>query len=221
MSLIELRNVTKRYKTDTGDFFALRNVSLDVEAGDLVIIRGRSGSGKSTLLNIVGTIDTFEGSYKFNGLEINGTNDSVRAKMRQKNIGFVFQEFYLISHQSVLYNVISPLLFEKGRKLRDCKKAALQALEYVGMRQYARRKIDTLSGGQKQRVAIARALVNHPVLLLCDEPTGSLDSRTAAEILELLEKENRSGTTIFLVTHDTSISFDNAKVIEISDGQIV
>jgi len=220
MSFIELKNITKKYRTDTGDFFALDDVSLNIEKGEMVIIRGRSGSGKSTLLNVVGTVDTFEGSYVFNGVQVNGTNDCFRARMRRQNIGFVFQEYYLINHQKGLYNVMTPLLFEKGRSFKQCKQNALEALERVGMRSFAKRNVDTLSGGQKQRVAIARALVNHPVLILCDEPTGSLDSMTAREILSIIEAENKAGTTVLFVTHDESISFEGARIVEISDGRI-
>ena len=221
--MLEVKGLCKQYRPKKGVAVqALKDINIRFPETGMVFLLGRSGSGKSTLLNLLGGLDRYDsGEILLDGESTKKFSQADFDSYRNACLGFVFQEFYLISHQSVLYNVISPLLFEKGRKLRDCKKAALQALEYVGMRQFARRKIDTLSGGQKQRVAIARALVNHPSLLLCDEPTGSLDSRTAAEILELLEKENRSGTTIFLVTHDTSISFDNAKVIEISDGQIV
>lgn len=221
MSFIELNNITKRYKMGDGFFYALDGIDLKIEKGDLVIIKGRSGSGKSTLLNIVGTIDSFEGSYLFNGKEVNGTDDNFRATMRQKQIGFIFQEYYLINHQNVLYNVISPLLFEKGKNLKECKRQALKALARVGMEGFAKRDIDTLSGGQKQRVAIARALVNAPSLILCDEPTGALDSKTASEILKIIENENRSGTTVLFVTHDNSIAFDNAKTIVIADGKIL
>jgi spermidine/putrescine transport system ATP-binding protein len=210
-SQVTIDHVSKRF----GDFVALDDINFTIKPGEFFSLLGPSGCGKTTLLRIIAGFESPD-----DGVVLFDDKNVIPLPPDKRESNTVFQTYALFPHMTVYENVAFSLRLKKLPK-DEIDKKVREYVHLVQLDQHINKKPNQLSGGQKQRVAIARALVNHPVLLLCDEPTGSLDSRTAAEILELLEKENRSGTTIFLVTHDTSISFDNAKVIEISDGQIV
>lgn len=219
--MIEINGLYKTYNYKKSSAFeALHNISLHIEKGSLNAVIGRSGSGKSTLLHILGCIDSFEkGSYKFNGSEISKFSEKKRALFRSDNVGIVLQDFSLIETYSVIENVMLPFYFSTKKK-DDIRKKALSALESVGMDKLADKSVNKLSGGQKQRVAIARAIVNSPQLLLADEPTGSLDSATSEEIMELFHQLHNNGITIVIVTHDLEIAQQCERIIEISDGKI-
>lgn len=219
--MIRIENLNKTYKSKFVSFKALDNINLTINDGELVAIQGTSGAGKSTLLNIIGCLDTFDsGKYYYNEINVEKLNDGKTAKLRNKEIGFVMQDFSLINHKSVLFNVMLPMYFNRT-KFRLMKEKALNALQLVGIEDQADKKANQLSGGQRQRVAIARAIVNNPSLILADEPTGALDSKTSASIMELLKKLNEEGITIIVVTHDNKIAeFCNRKLI-ISDGRIL
>lgn len=220
--MIEINGLYKTYNYKKSSAFeALHNISLHIEKGSLNAVIGRSGSGKSTLLHILGCIDSFEkGSYKFNGSEISKFSEKKRALFRSDNVGIVLQDFSLIETYSVIENVMLPFYFSVKKK-DDIRKKALSALESVGMDKLADKSVNKLSGGQKQRVAIARAIVNSPQLLLADEPTGSLDSATSEEIMELFHQLHNNGITIVIVTHDLEIARQCERIIEISDGKII
>ncbi len=219
--MIELTNISKKYTVGENDFFALNDVSLKVEKGEFVSICGASGSGKTTLLNIIGTIDECtEGTYLFDDKNVSNMNDGKRAKLRNEQIGFVLQDFALINSQTVLYNVMLPMLLGKTR-YRDIKGKAMKALQSVGIADQAQKKANQLSGGQRQRVAIARALVNEPGLILADEPTGQLDSETGKQIMGIFKKLNETGITVMIVTHDKSVAECANRTVTISDGRIV
>lgn len=219
--MIELKNVNKIYQVAQNDFYALRDVSLAVEDGDFVAICGASGSGKSTLLNIIGCIDELStGQYILNGTDIAGLKDKKKARIRNQHIGFVLQDFALINSQTVLYNVMLPLLFSKCpyAKIREL---ARKALQIVGVGDQADKRVNQLSGGQRQRVAIARAIVNEPKVILADEPTGQLDSKTSAEIIALLSQLNERGITVIVVTHDPVVAESARRIVTLSDGAII
>ena len=219
--MIELTNISKKYTVGENDFFALNDVSLKVEKGEFVSICGASGSGKTTLLNIIGTIDECtDGTYLFDDKNVSNMNDGKRAKLRNEQIGFVLQDFALINSQTVLYNVMLPMLLGKAR-YRDIKGKAMKALQSVGIADQAQKKANQLSGGQRQRVAIARALVNEPGLILADEPTGQLDSETGKQIMGIFKKLNETGITVMIVTHDKSVAECANRTVTISDGKIV
>lgn len=220
--MIEINGLYKTYNYKKSSAFeALHNISLHIAKGSLNAVIGRSGSGKSTLLHILGCIDSFEkGSYKFNGSEISKFSEKKRASFRSNNVGIVLQDFSLIETYSVIENVMLPFYFS-AKKSDDMRKKALSALESVGMEKLADKSVNKLSGGQKQRVAIARAVVNSPQLLLADEPTGSLDSATSEEIMDLFHKLHNSGITIVIVTHDLEIARQCERAIEILDGKII
>ena len=218
--MITLRNVSKKYTVGGKPFYALNNVNLEINDGEMVAIQGRSGAGKSTLLHILGCLDTFdEGEYELNGINVKKRSLSELAKIRNSQIGFVLQDFSLINHRTALYNVKAPMFFNKTPYF-DMNRKAFDALNRLGIASQANIKTINMSGGQRQRIAIARALVNDPPLLLADEPTGNLDSKTASEIMNIFEKLNKQGKTIVIVTHDDVIaSFCKRKVL-ISDGKI-
>lgn len=219
--MIQLRNISKRYLVEKNEFFALNDVSLTVTPGEFVAVRGASGSGKTTLLNIIGCIDKpTSGKYYLNGEDICAMTDEETAQLRNQAIGFVLQDFALIESQTVLYNVMLPLLLSK-MPYRKIRAKALAVLEQVGIADQAKKKANRLSGGQRQRVAIARAMVNDPKLILADEPTGQLDSKTGIAIMEILKRLNENGTTIILVTHDEMLSNFASRKICISDGKII
>ena len=218
--MIELQNVSKIYQMGEKEFYALKEVNLTVKQGDFVAIRGASGSGKTTLLNIIGCLDSYtEGTYRLEGQELGGLSDSKKAEIRNSKMGFVLQDFALINTESVYYNVALPLLFSKVPygKIKEKVKAAL---EIVGLLDQTDKLANQLSGGQRQRVAIARALVNDPAVILADEPTGQLDSRTGRQIMELLTELNRQGRTIIVVTHDAQVASYCTRQLWVRDGWV-
>ncbi len=219
--VIRLRDVHKSYGVGNAKTPVLRGVSLDVAAGEVVSLVGQSGSGKSTLLNIIGGLDDAEsGSIQILGNDYAKTSETKQAAIRNHGIGFVFQAFNLLDHLTCLGNVTLPAVFANGGD--DAEKRGLAALDQVGLSDFATRKPSELSGGQKQRVAIARALFNEPRLLLCDEPTGNLDSETGRQIIEFFTELNeRDGVTLLLVTHEERVSNAASRVIKIEDGLII
>ena len=221
--MIKLENICKTYsKGKNNAVDALKNVSLNIKKGELTAIIGKSGSGKTTLLNIIGCIDTSDsGSYYLDGKKINKKNEAALSAIRNKSIGIVMQEFALIGSDSALENVMLPFYFDNKASLKKAKELALSVLSSVGMDSMAAKPVNKLSGGQKQRVAIARAIVNKPSVILADEPTGALDSKTAAEIMALFRELNKNGHTIIIVTHDLEIANQCDRIIEISDGEII
>lgn len=221
--MIKLENICKTYsKGKNNAVDALKNVSLNIKKGELTAIIGKSGSGKTTLLNIIGCIDTSDsGNYYLDGKKINKKNEAALSAIRNKSIGIVMQEFALIGSDSALENVMLPFYFDNKASLKKAKELALSVLSSVGMDSMAAKPVNKLSGGQKQRVAIARAIVNKPSVILADEPTGALDSKTAAEIMALFRELNKNGHTIIIVTHDLEIANQCDRIIEISDGKII
>jgi len=218
--MIELTDIIKTYHMGQVEVRALRGISCRIEKGEMVAIMGPSGCGKSTLMHVMGCLDVpTSGSYSLDGVEVSGLSDSQLADVRNRKIGFVFQNFNLLSRTSALDNVELPLLY--GNK-SDSRKLAQEALERVGMGHRAAHKPTELSGGEQQRVAIARALVNSPTIILADEPTGNLDSKSSHEIIAILETLNREdGITIVLVTHDREIGGHTQRIIFLRDGRIV
>jgi len=199
---------------------ALRSVSLEIGRGEYVAIMGPSGSGKSTLMNLVGCLDTpTEGSYELNGAYVSNMNDNHLAEIRNREIGFVFQTFNLLARANALRNVELPLIYA-GVAAHERRQIALEALRQVGLADRIHHKPNELSGGQRQRVAVARALVNNPAILLADEPTGNLDSKTGNEIMALFEELSRKGNTIILVTHEEDIARHARRIIRLHDGLI-
>ena len=220
MSVIKLSTITKMYQMGTEEVHALRGVSLEIAKNEYVAIMGPSGSGKSTLMNIIGCLDTpTSGLYELNGQNVSDMNDNQLAKVRNKEIGFVFQTFNLLARSDVLHNVELPLIYG-GVGSAERKKMAKDALQRVGLGDRMTHKPNELSGGQRQRVAVARALVTRPSILLADEPTGNLDSKTGEEIMGLFEDLHREGNTIILVTHEADIAAHAHRVVRIHDGKI-
>ena len=220
MALIETRDLWKTYVMGEEEIHALRGVSVEIQRGEYVAIMGPSGSGKSTLMNLIGCLDTpSKGSYLLNGKEVAAMNDDELARIRNEEIGFVFQTFNLLPRATALHNVELPLIYA-GMPAKDRQERAKQALEKVELTQRAAHRPNELSGGQRQRVAIARALVNNPSILLADEPTGNLDSKTGFEIMALFERLHGGGNTIILVTHEADIAAHAHRVISIRDGQV-
>src|SRR5580692_9328006 len=215
MSLIRLQNISRRYKMGAEIVHALRGVSLEIARGEYVAIMGPSGSGKSTLMNLLGCLDTpTEGSYELNGSHVSEMDDNDLAEIRNREIGFVFQTFNLLPRANALRNVELPLIYA-GIPADERKQIALNALTQVGLADRIHHKPNELSGGQRQRVAVARALVNSPSILLADEPTGNLDSKTGIEILGLFEELSRTGNTIIVVTHEEAGASYSRRIIRI------
>ena len=220
--VVRVRDVTKSYGTGSAKTTVLRGVNLDVEAGELVALVGQSGSGKSTLLNIVGGLDMPDsGEVEVLGIDTLKAGEARRAKLRNQSIGFVFQAFNLLDHLTVLGNVTIPEAFAQQTK-KDIDERGREALRRVGLSDFAKRRPGELSGGQKQRVAIARALFGAPTLLLCDEPTGNLDSETGKEVIDFFRELNdKDGVTLMIVTHERRVSSVAKRVIAMRDGMIV
>jgi putative ABC transport system ATP-binding protein len=218
--IIAAENLTKTYKLETQEVQALRNVTFDIQRNEFVAIMGPSGSGKSTLMNLIGCLDTpTEGTYYLNSKLVSAMSEDELAHIRNKEIGFVFQVFNLLSRATAFRNVELPMIYAGARK-KDREEKARRALEMVEMKDRMTHRPAELSGGERQRVAIARALVNDPSLLLADEPTGNLDSKTGAEILKLFHKIHARGNTIVLVTHDRSVADQTQRIIHLRDGEI-
>ncbi len=220
--MIKLEGICKTYnKGKENAVKALDNVSLEFETGELVAIIGKSGAGKSTLMHIIACAEDFEeGNYVFDGVSIVEKSDSEKSKIRNQKLGTVFQSFELIDDFSVFENVELPLYFCKNNKKQRVK-AVMEALKIVGISELKNRNVTTLSGGQKQRVAIARAIVNNPDIILADEPTGALDTKTGEVIFNLLKTLSDNGKTVIIITHDKDIAQKCERVIEISDGKIL
>jgi putative ABC transport system ATP-binding protein len=220
MAIIETHDLWKTYVMGTEEIHALRGVSIDIDKGEYVAIMGPSGSGKSTLMNLIGCLDTpTKGSYLLNGKQVSQMNDNELAYIRNQEIGFVFQTFNLLPRASALHNVELPLIYA-GMPSKERTERAKEALIKVELEQRMTHKPNELSGGQRQRVAIARALVNNPSILLADEPTGNLDSKTGVEIMNLFERLHSGGNTIVLVTHEADVAAHAHRIISIRDGQV-
>jgi len=220
MALIETQDLWKTYVMGSEEIHALRGVSISIPRGEYIAIMGPSGSGKSTLMNLIGCLDTpSKGSYLLNGKQVSQMNDDELARIRNEEIGFVFQTFNLLPRATALHNVELPLVYA-GVTAKDRIERAKAAMAKVELEHRMSHRPNELSGGQRQRVAIARALVNNPSILLADEPTGNLDSKTGVEIMALFERLHAAGNTIVLVTHEADIAAHAHRVIHIRDGQV-
>jgi putative ABC transport system ATP-binding protein len=221
MNVIELRDIVKTYDMGGAEqVLALRGVSMNIAKNEYVAIMGPSGSGKSTLMNIIGCLDTpTSGLYQFNSVNVSEMDDNDLARVRNKEIGFVFQTFNLLPRSDALHNVELPLIYG-GVSSSDRKQRALETLEHVGLGDRVHHKPNELSGGQRQRVAVARALVTKPSIILADEPTGNLDTKTGEEIMALFEELHHQGNTIILVTHEADIAEHAHRVVRLRDGKI-
>jgi putative ABC transport system ATP-binding protein len=220
MALIETRDLWKTYQMGDEQIHALRGVSLQIQRGEYVAIMGPSGSGKSTLMNLIGCLDTpSQGTYLLNGKEVSQMNDNELARIRNEEIGFVFQTFNLLPRATALHNVELPLVYA-GVGKKDRLERAKTALDKVELTPRMHHRPNELSGGQRQRVAIARALVNNPSILLADEPTGNLDSKTGIEIMALFDRLHSAGNTIVLVTHEADVAAHAQRIIAIRDGAV-
>ena len=219
--LIEIRNLVKTYQMGDTAVRALDGVDLDLDRGEYIAIMGPSGSGKSTLMNLIGCLDTpTSGSYRLNNQAVSDLNDDELARIRNKEVGFVFQTFNLLSRTSALENVEVPLVYA-GVSRKERHRKAKEMLEAVGLADRMHHQPNELSGGQRQRVAVARALDNRPSILLADEPTGNLDSKTGTEIMDLFDKLNKAGNTIVLVSHEEDIAAHARRVVRLRDGKVI
>lgn len=219
--MIKLENIQKSYGEGENQFLALDDINITINDGELIAITGPSGSGKSTLLNILGClIDATEGEYYINGSSIGSMTTKEKAKLRNKTLGFIVQDFALIDTYTVYQNIILPIKYSKTSK-GDIKAQAIDLMKKLGILSKMKEYPNNLSGGQKQRVAIARALINNPDIILADEPTGSLDQKTGAEVLAILKEINAKGKTVIIVTHDKKIADSCDRIINIVDGKVV
>ncbi|HEY0159485.1 MAG TPA: ABC transporter ATP-binding protein [Thermoanaerobaculia bacterium] len=222
MSVIRTEGLTKTYVSGTNEVHALRGIDLTINKGELVAIMGTSGSGKSTLMNLLGCLDSpTGGAYELDGVRVESLDRNALAKIRNEKLGFVFQGFNLLPRTTAVDNVELPLLYDRSGKKRDTKALAVAALERVGLGQRLDHQPSELSGGQQQRVAIARALVTSPALVLADEPTGNLDTRTTIEVMALFQELNDEGVTVVLVTHEPEVAVYAKRIVEVRDGRIV
>lgn len=220
MSVISIENAYKTYRTGAVELTALKNVSLSVQKGEFTAIMGPSGSGKTTLMNILGCLDRIdEGIYSLGGQNITDMEENELAHLRNKEIGFIFQSFNLLPRLNVLDNVELPMIYaQESKKVR--KEKALAALSQVGLMPWKEHRPNEISGGQKQRVAIARAIVNEPSIILADEPTGNLDSKSAQDIMRILHDLNENGATILLITHDQTMAEHARRIVRLYDGEV-
>lgn len=218
--VIEIHDIVKNYQIGSIIVRALRSITVNIEKNEYVAIMGPSGSGKSTLLNLLGCLDTpTSGSYVLNGTDVSKMEDDRLAEIRNKEIGFIFQTFNLLPRYTALENVTLPLIYA-GIQKAERERLAIETLSHVGLADRMEHKPNELSGGQRQRVAIARALVNNPAIILADEPTGNLDSKTALDIMGLLDDIHREGNTVIVVTHEEDIAKHAARIIKLFDGEV-
>ena len=219
-NLIKLSDVTKDYKLGDTTVSVLKGISFEVDKGDFVAITGRSGSGKSTLMNLLGLLDTpTSGSYFLEGLSVSEFKEDELSDLRNKKIGFVFQSFNLLPRSTILENVVLPGIYA-GLNIREREDRAFSILKKLNLSEEENKKPNQLSGGQQQRVAIARALMNNPDLILADEPTGNLDTRSGQEVINILKDLNRQGKTIILITHEKELAKQTKRIVELIDGKI-
>ncbi len=219
--MIQIKKLHKSYKMGASSLHVLKGINLTIEEGELVAIMGSSGSGKSTLLNILGMLDNAdEGEYLLDKVPIKDLNETKAAKYRNKFLGFVFQSFNLINYKSALENIMLPLYYQ-GVPRKERQMLAMDYLEKVGLKDWATHLPNELSGGQKQRVAIARAMASRPKVLLADEPTGALDTKTSHEVMDLIQKINEEGKTILVVTHEPDIANMCKRIVQLKDGVII
>jgi putative ABC transport system ATP-binding protein len=219
--VIRTHAITKTYESGANSVQALKGIDLAVRRGEFIAVMGTSGSGKSTLMNLLGCLDTpTSGTYVLDGVQVDSLDRNALAAIRNQKLGFVFQGFNLLARTSAVENVELPMLYDRSGRKRDTRKLAVAALERVGLGQRIDHQPSELSGGQQQRVAIARALVTSPALVLADEPTGNLDTRTSIEVMSLFQELNDEGVTIVLVTHEPSVAVYAKRIIEVRDGRI-
>lgn len=219
--VIQLTNIVKDYVTDEVVTKVLHGINLNIKRGEFIAVIGPSGSGKSTLLNIIGLLDTATtGTYILNDKDVTKLSEDAQARIRNKEIGFVFQSFNLLKRISVLDNVILPSIYS-GMKNKERVEKAIMMLTKVGLRDHINKKPNQLSGGQQQRVAIARALMNNPEIILADEPTGNLDTKSGNEIMDILRDLNKQGNTIVMITHENDIANQAKRIVQIKDGKII
>jgi len=218
--LIEIKGITKTYHTGGESLTALNNITLTIKDGEFTSIMGPSGSGKSTMMNILGLLDRFDGgTYFLNGQDVSNLSDNESAHVRNKEIGFVFQSFNLMPRMTILENVELPMVYANVPK-KERRERAMKALERVGLGNRVKHRPNEISGGQKQRVAIARAIVNEPSVLMADEPTGNLDSKTTLEIMRIFQEINNEGTTVVMVTHEPEVAEYTKRIVLFKDGEI-
>ena len=219
--MLEIKDVVKRYITGEIDFTALKGVSLKIDKGEFTSIMGPSGSGKSTMMNILGLLDRMNsGTYILNGKDVSNLTDKELAHIRNKEIGFVFQAFNLLPRMTVLENVELPMAYA-GVSKKERREKALAALDKVGLSDRVKHRPNEISGGQKQRVAIARAIVNTPAVIMADEPTGNLDTKSSVEIMKIFQDLNNEGATVIMVTHEPDIAQHTKRIVRFRDGEIV